>query len=158
MDEPVLDNDLRDRYFAVDCDLRAMSNTDKAAINKWFTKQKRWEKINAKLQELEEERLWKERSKELEIREMIMDEERWTDEYNKIIKKQENTIEWNIKRKCQNFTEECDSESLRLILTPDIRHYGYEECMLCHRYQGWVKYPNNLPQNKLFPWEKEQNE
>tara|TARA_B100000427_G_scaffold285603_1_gene259130 strand:+ start:1851 stop:2156 length:306 start_codon:yes stop_codon:yes gene_type:complete len=55
-----------------------------------------------------------------------------------IIEEVENTFEWNIKMKCE---WNCGSESVRLVKTPNIKHYGKYMCNLCHKYQNWVPYP-----------------
>ena len=57
---------------------------------------------------------------------------------DRIIEESENTFEWNIKRKCE---WGCGSESIRLVKTPNIKHYGKYMCNLCHKYQNWAPYP-----------------
>lgn len=61
------------------------------------------------------------------------------DEYKDFQKQEEfnkNTVEWNYRRKCKW----CDSESMRIIVRPDIMHYAEYYCNVCHKYNDWLPY------------------
>jgi hypothetical protein len=67
--------------------------------------------------------------------------QRWNDidenAYKTLLLEQENTIDWNWGGGCKY----CGCQSLRIVKTPHLTHWGKFACNLCHRYNDWIPYP-----------------
>ena len=66
--------------------------------------------------------------------------EKESEDYQKLITKQKNTIEY-IDYDCNS--KDCDCKTARVILRPDTRHYAEIRCNLCDRHNRWLPHPNS---------------
>ena len=58
-------------------------------------------------------------------------------EYEQLLLDQANTIDWDWGGGCKH----CGCQSLRIVKTPHLTHWGKYMCNLCNRYNDWIPKP-----------------
>ena len=118
----------------------------KKAADRFMRELRKWERGGIPLKTIKETQKQNKKTKELERKKRDQEltdkiTQRWNDadenEYKNILREQESTIDWNWGGGCKW----CECQSLRVVKTPQYKHWGKFVCNLCHRYNDWIPYP-----------------
>jgi len=118
----------------------------KKVVDRFMREHRKWERGGLTVKEYKQNNLKKEKQisedrfkKAQELTDCIT--QRWNDadeeQYKKFLLDQENTIDWNWGGGCKY----CECQSLRVVKTPQYKHWGKFMCNLCHRHNDWIPYP-----------------
>lgn len=111
----------------------------KKVVDKYMREYRKWERGGLTLKQYKEKQISDRAKREQEI--IDRNTQHWNDcdenYYKKLLLEQENTIDWNWGGGCKY----CGCQSLRIVKTPHLTHWGKFVCNLCHRYNDWIPYP-----------------
>ena len=114
----------------------------KKAADRFMRELRKWERGGIPLKIIKEQEQTKreqERIKrEQEFEKRIEQYDQINEQYiNNLLQEQENTIDWNWGGGCKW----CGCQSLRVVKTPQYKHWGKFVCNLCHRHNDWIPHP-----------------
>ncbi len=109
------------------------------AVRRFMREYHKWERggltvkdyqAKQKLEREQQQREWEDRRTQSWL---DSDEER----FKELLSDQANTIDWNWGGGCKH----CGCQSLRIVKTPHLTHWGKYMCNLCNRYNDWIPKP-----------------
>ncbi len=152
MKKPIVPQRLKDALAAVKWTPNRLDRADKILYNEWNREHKKYEKWYAEIRRekfRKEEEEWQKRAEERKEKEYenseyrisrCIEEESYSEaRLDHLIYEQENTTDWNVNYTCKY--DDCKSCSMRIVLTPKLKHFAKYVCNLCDRYNDWIPYP-----------------
>ena len=153
MKKPIPPQRLKDAFAKIGkYDPNRLDSDVKKLYNKWSRERNKWDKWDGERRREEsrkEQEEWQKRSKEKEERKYelnestisrLIEEESYSEvTLDNLIYEQENTTDWNVNYACK--WDGCESCSMRVVLTPNFKHFAKYVCNLCHKYNDWIPYP-----------------
>ena len=124
MKRPIASEYLQKEMIRVNFNPNRLDSDVKKLYNKWSRERKKWEK-------------WEIEGKNIERD--IANEIIYFEIYNDLIEEMNNVTEWNIEHPCK---WDCECCSMRVVLTPKLKHFAKYVCNLCGRSNDWIPYPD----------------
>ena len=142
MKKPILPEHVKMKMAAVKWTPSRLDPASKKLYNKWNREHKKWEKA--------EEKRAVEQAAKAERDKIARIERHWYEDITSQIEENDNTINWNVERKCKSkyclgilkpelYHYPC--YSMRLVLTPKLNNQGKRGkfvCNCCDRMDKWI--------------------
>jgi len=153
MKKPIPPQRLKDAFAKIGkYDPNRLDSDVKKLYNKWSRERKKWDKWDGERRRekfRKEAEEWQKRAEERKEKEYenseyrisrCIEEESYSEAtLDHLIYEQENTTDWNVNYTCKY--DDCKSCSMRIVLTPKLKHFAKYVCNLCDRYNDWIPYP-----------------
>ena len=135
MKRPIVSEYLRKEMIRVNFNPNRLDSDVKKLYNKWSRERKKWDKWEKE----ERDKKYNQKIEDRDIERDIANEKIYFEIYNDLIEEMNNVTEWNIERPCK---WDCECCSMRVVLTPKLKHFAKYVCNLCGRSNDWIPYPD----------------